>query len=747
MHLLWRQSLVPVILVATSIISAPALAIVGGEPPAEDDRRFDAVGAWSRTAWLGLGDNPQHEHNWFGGATLVRANLVVTAKHIADDIDSPSGTYAVRFRRRIDGGLGSRDQGPFSYHHVLVSRIVHGPGDLALAYLAEPVTHIQPISVMQMGFLGLEDSPYISAGWGQEGPGQQEGPRNQLLLCAQNTLSSIQLNRLTYPGFGSNPAPPCKVNRWDSGGAVLVEEQNRLWLLSAHQTYRSGPTLWPWLDEAQPQMLHTPFTEPDLAVEQVLVVGSSDVQRGEGADLNVMISNPGSRRVAPETGQLVIDVYAPGLRGDESTEVYRQLLPRNWQSRQRRNESVQIDLPATLPVGLYLANVSLSGMAETDIVRNNQIALDGVISIRSRRNPFERLRVGAVVRRMDEGILQLINLVYLERRHGRHALWAFGTNTVGDESFAVVDYDGPVGAASLDTPWGEVSVDFSRDEPLLAPEGFSGSISSVDQGQYAPFSGLYEGLGPQSEQVVLALAATGHVTGGLIQNDQTVVVNMQFQNLAYRVEAAENQTAFRALELSWNEERDAAVLVMVDGQGQRFVLQREEEPAALYDVCRNGLQCQAHSGDRQTQCYQATDQIFGVCSPIACADNPNRCGNSGRCLVDPDFCVPTCSAAEECPTGMMCTHDGVCVDCAAYPSLCAVPDAGPPADAGVMMDTMVADGAVGDSDAGTHTVDASMADAGVGEPSPGNGCSCSGSGWSGVLWALSLVLLRRRRVS
>ena len=132
--------------------SAPAAAIVNGQPPAADDRRFDAVGAWSRARWLGLGEQPQHEHNWFGGAVLVRANLVVTAKHLCENPEVPSGTYAVRFRRRIDGGLGSREQGVFSYHHVLVDRIEHGPGDLALAYLAEPVTHIDPVQVMQMGF-------------------------------------------------------------------------------------------------------------------------------------------------------------------------------------------------------------------------------------------------------------------------------------------------------------------------------------------------------------------------------------------------------------------------------------------------------------------------------------------------------------------------------------------------------------------------------------------------------------------
>ena len=89
------------------LFSSAAQAVVGGVPPAEDDRRFDAVGAWSRASWLGLGNNPIQQHNWFGGAVLLRANLVATVKHISEDVDAPAGTYAVRFRRRIDGGLGT----------------------------------------------------------------------------------------------------------------------------------------------------------------------------------------------------------------------------------------------------------------------------------------------------------------------------------------------------------------------------------------------------------------------------------------------------------------------------------------------------------------------------------------------------------------------------------------------------------------------------------------------------------------
>ena len=183
--------------------------------------------------------------------------------------------------------------------------------------------------------------------------------------------------------------------------------------------------------------------------------------------------------------------------------------------------------------------------------------------------------------------MQLINLVYLERRT---VDTFFGANSIGGES-SLVDYK--TRARQCGPPWGRFRSTWIR---KTAPEGFSGAINSMDEGQYAPFSGLYEGEGPQSEQVILAVAATGHVIGYLRSEEVTVGVSMQFRDLAYRVEAAENQTAFRSLELSWNEEQDAAVLVMVDDQGG--ARSTREEPVAPYETCRNGLQCRL-AGDRR----------------------------------------------------------------------------------------------------------------------------------------------------
>jgi len=115
-------------------------------------------------------------------------------------------------------------------------------------------------------------------------------------------------------------------------------------------------------------------------------------------------------------------------------------------------------------------------------------------------------------------------------------------------------------------------------------------------------------------------------------------------------------------------------------------------------------------------------------------------------LDNPDVCAPTCTASDECPSGMTCTHEGVCVDCLVNPSLCVVPDAGPPADVGLDLDAMTLDRTTELTDAGASVVDASAVDSGTVEPSQGGGCSCSGSGWVGLWYVLPFTLLRRRRV-
>ncbi|HEX7009060.1 MAG TPA: hypothetical protein VF184_03705, partial [Phycisphaeraceae bacterium] len=119
------------------VLSGPGWAIVHGQEPAEGDTRFDAVAALSLTHWLhadsgrkNTGRKNRNEkdyvHNWFGAATLIAPDRIVTAKHLlpkGNRLPRP-GQFSVRFRRRPDGGLGRVADGPESFYHVRVMRWV-----------------------------------------------------------------------------------------------------------------------------------------------------------------------------------------------------------------------------------------------------------------------------------------------------------------------------------------------------------------------------------------------------------------------------------------------------------------------------------------------------------------------------------------------------------------------------------------------------------------------------------------------
>lgn len=240
---------------------AVSWAMVNAEEPAEDDRRFDAVGAFSRAHWLGL--FPHHEnardHTWVGAATLIAPDRVITAKHLFPGNRTPDrGAIAIRFRRHVDGTLGSRQAGPQSYHHVRVVRwLVHEQADLAIGILEEPVTHIEPIRVW------LDPQPYLGreawlAGWGSQSHWQgNAGPRNALrvgknrvqrvpnhpfIRIIDYTTENREQSRneetgevVRKPYITSEATVP---NMHDSGGAILLEdEQGNLHLAGVIFTY------------------------------------------------------------------------------------------------------------------------------------------------------------------------------------------------------------------------------------------------------------------------------------------------------------------------------------------------------------------------------------------------------------------------------------------------------------------------------------------------------------------------------
>jgi hypothetical protein len=205
--------------------ASPAQGIVNGHPPARDDWRFDAVGAFA-TSWR-LGQDPTHpnaqDHDWYCAATLTSSNVVVLAKHCVDSYGTGE-KYAVRFRRHLDGTLGTIEAGPGSFFHAFVDRwIFPASGDVALGILAEPVSHIRPIPLLLDGTATLaHGTPFIHAGWGKEGPGPGEGPRRQLLLC-DNRLTQAQPTYLSFYNAWDPAGPGCGVNNNDSGSPVLLE--------------------------------------------------------------------------------------------------------------------------------------------------------------------------------------------------------------------------------------------------------------------------------------------------------------------------------------------------------------------------------------------------------------------------------------------------------------------------------------------------------------------------------------------
>lgn len=283
--------------------SLPALAIVNGHAPEPTDLRFDAIGAFSKAEWMGLASgasaNPQ-EHNWWCNATLIAPDVVITAAHCVampwtpgvHSPASPDKQFVVRFRRHLSGSLGDKAAGPQSYHQVRIAELHVADQDVAIGYLEEPVTHIEPLSVLLEGTVGLEPgSSILHAGWGKEGPAFDEGPRNQLLLAGgrvsnQSTTESLLYFFSAWSSMGTGAG----VNMFDSGSPVLAEnpESGELRILGTVSSTGSGPNLRSVVSTFGDVLESTPFSSPELAVARTFVAAKSFALPGSSVPIEIV---------------------------------------------------------------------------------------------------------------------------------------------------------------------------------------------------------------------------------------------------------------------------------------------------------------------------------------------------------------------------------------------------------------------------------------------------------------------------
>jgi hypothetical protein len=249
-----KRALNATLLLAASMLTAThAGAIVNGTPPGYvipevQDTRFDAIGAFATTWRLGL--EPTHpeasDHDWFCTATLVDNHTVMLAKHCTDPY-TLAAPYAVRFRRNLKGGIGTKEKGVKSYYHArIASWIVPAQGDVVLGLLQTTVQHIAPIPLLPLdGSIEVgPNEPAIIGGWGKEGPGPGEGPRNQLLLC-DTWVTGMNPFSVQFPPFWDPAGPGCGVNNNDSGAPVLLESpfDGAVRVLGVVSSFGSGTNL------------------------------------------------------------------------------------------------------------------------------------------------------------------------------------------------------------------------------------------------------------------------------------------------------------------------------------------------------------------------------------------------------------------------------------------------------------------------------------------------------------------------
>ena len=304
-------------------LSSQAHAITKGVAPAEDDLRFDAIAALSFAHWLGLDPTTGQvdpacgqaagcqQNNWFCNATLIAPNAVITAKHC---VDSPTTQYALRFRRHLDGGLGTLDGGPASYHHVLIDQWVYVPFpiDMLFATLKEPVSHVMPIGALTEGAAALPQGiPVLHAGWGKQGPYFNQGPLTELRLCHTTLRSALSIG-LNTTVDGLEPLG-CQVNMHDSGSPVVVAGlDGTLRIIGVTTAVGGGSSLQNLPGPPTLPLVNTPFDGEDRAL--ALAVLPKVLAPGQAVTVSVHVADVGA---TPSLEPVIVDLWLERAGGGQ----------------------------------------------------------------------------------------------------------------------------------------------------------------------------------------------------------------------------------------------------------------------------------------------------------------------------------------------------------------------------------------------------------------------------------------------
>lgn len=501
------------------LLPTSSQAITNGVAPAEDDFRFDAVGAFSHAHWLG--QNPEHsnaqENNWYCTATLVTPSVIVTAGHCTSNPqERPPGFYAVRFRRHLDGSIGTKEAGPDSYYHALVDSWVMPGGDFAVGILAAPVEHIRPIPVLVEGTDRLAaGQPITNAGWGKEGPGFDEGSRNELLLC-KNQLTQSSHNALFFRTASQNG---CGVNVHDSGSPILVEDsRGALRTLAEVTMINFAPSYHSYVDVEGLPYQHTPFDAPDLLVDVEVVGGTYS----PGQKVTVALHPRNVGNSGPRGTAIRAELVGPDGVVQDWTLLESLDQKQGWRKR-------ELQLDARLPAGTYSMRLSADPAHQIDeyFEGNNASETSIDITVTSVSGQLHRILFFPLLD--DGGLAGFVTAG--ERSDGRVAVVAGWLDAT--DSFVSLDvlpgffggFPFTMGGIQFtlhlgDEPSLAVASDLVTATPpfLRSSAGPAGHLQGIYRTQPAPFSTSARALSPSlhSDDLgrVVIVAADGLLIGG-----------------------------------------------------------------------------------------------------------------------------------------------------------------------------------------------------------------------------------------